>query len=35
MGTSTIIQPTKRGILAYSEGGTDYLFLPISGKFTK
>ena len=30
-----LFQPTKRGILAYSEGGTDYLFLPISGKIYK
>ena len=27
--------PSKRGILAYSEGSVDYLFLPISGKIYK
>ena len=30
-----LFQPTKRGILAYSEDDTDYLFLPISGKIYK
>ena len=30
-----LFQPTKRGILAYSEDDTDYLFLPISGKTYK
>ncbi len=30
-----LFSPSKRGILAYSEGGVDYLFVPISGKIYK
>ena len=30
-----LFPPSKRGILAYSEGSVDYLFVPISGKIYK